>query len=58
MDPGLRHALAQQFGLSDRDIEGLFAVLRRMAHMSPQQREAVIAFLAASATNEWTRTEE
>jgi transcriptional regulator with XRE-family HTH domain len=54
MDPSLRGALAQQFSLSDRDIEGLFAVLRRMAQMSPQQREAVIAFLAASATNEWT----
>jgi transcriptional regulator with XRE-family HTH domain len=52
MDPGLRRALAQQFGLSDSDVEGLFAVLRRMAKMDPAKRAAVIGFLAASATEQ------
>jgi transcriptional regulator with XRE-family HTH domain len=49
MDPSLRRTLAHEFGLSDRDVDGLFTVLRRMAQMRPEQREAVIAFLAASA---------
>jgi len=52
MDPHLRRTLAQQFGLSDQDVAGLFAVLYRMARMRPEQREAVIAFLAANAAQE------
>lgn len=49
MDPSLRAALARRFGLSDRDAEGLFSVLERMGEMEPRERQAVIAFLAASA---------
>ncbi len=49
IDPGLRDGIARQFGLSARDVEGLFTVLRRMAQMQPAEREAVIAFLATSA---------
>jgi transcriptional regulator with XRE-family HTH domain len=52
MDPNLRRALAQQFGLSDRDVEGLFAVLRNIGQMRPERREAVIAFLADSAAQD------
>jgi transcriptional regulator with XRE-family HTH domain len=52
IDPTLRRILAQQFGLSPRDVDGLYTVLRRMAQMRPEQREAVIAFLASSASED------
>ena len=48
LDPSLRDGIARQFGLSARDVEGLFTVLRRMAQMQPAEREAVIEFLAAT----------
>jgi transcriptional regulator with XRE-family HTH domain len=48
MDSDLRRALARQFALSDRDVEGLFTVLRRIGRMTPAEREAVIGFLATT----------
>ena len=48
IDPDLRDGIARQFGLSARDVEGLFAVLRRMPQMQPADREAVIELLAAT----------
>jgi transcriptional regulator with XRE-family HTH domain len=50
MDPTLRRILAQQYGLSQRDVDGLFTVLRRIAKMRPEQRETVLEFLAASTS--------
>ena len=49
IDPTIRRALAQAFDLSDRDVEGLFSVLRRMKRMKRSEREAVIRFFADGA---------
>src|SRR5262245_32575159 len=49
MDQMLRKLLAKQFGLSEGDVHGLFAVLRRMGEMNPDERRAVLAFLGAGA---------
>jgi transcriptional regulator with XRE-family HTH domain len=48
VDPGIRTALAEHFGLSEQDIDGLFGILQRVAQMPPAQRAAVLDFLAAS----------
>jgi transcriptional regulator with XRE-family HTH domain len=45
MDPGIRCAVAQAFGLSDRDAEGVLTALRRLAKMSEEEREQVIGVL-------------
>ena len=45
IDPALRSALAKTFKLSDEDVEGIFAMLRRVALMSPSERETVLRFL-------------
>lgn len=47
-DPPIRAALASHFGLSEQDIDGLFEMLQRVAQMAPEQRAAVLDFLAAS----------
>jgi len=47
IDPRLREALEQQFRLSKGDIDGLFAMLQRLAAMKPEQRAAVLGFLAS-----------
>jgi transcriptional regulator with XRE-family HTH domain len=48
VDPAVRAALASHFGLSEQDIAGLFGILQRVAQMAPEQRAAVLDFLAAS----------
>ena len=45
IDPTLRSAVAQNFGLSDRDVEGFFSILQRVARMSTSEREVVLRFL-------------
>ena len=46
MDPNIRIGLAEQFRLSDQDVDGLFAVLRDLAQMDQDQREAILNLLA------------
>ncbi|MBI4496680.1 MAG: helix-turn-helix transcriptional regulator [Chloroflexi bacterium] len=48
IDPRLRIMLAQAFGLEDRDVDGMFSVLQKLARMNPTEREAVISFLTSS----------
>jgi transcriptional regulator with XRE-family HTH domain len=48
VDPAIRTALAEHFGLSEQDIDGLFGILERVAQMEPARRAAVLDFLAAS----------
>jgi transcriptional regulator with XRE-family HTH domain len=48
MDPDLRRKLGQHFRLSERDADGLYAVLRQIAAMSAEEREALLAFLSTS----------
>jgi transcriptional regulator with XRE-family HTH domain len=45
MDPAIRRAVAQAFGLSERDAEGVLTALHRLAKMSEQEREQVIGVL-------------
>jgi hypothetical protein len=45
MDPSIRQAVTQAFGLSERDAEGVLTALRRLAKMSEQEREQVIGVL-------------
>src|SRR5215211_9112860 len=45
MVPEIRRAVAQAFGLSERDAEGVLTALRRLAKMSEQEREQVIGVL-------------
>src|SRR5215207_7655650 len=45
MDPVIRRAITQAFGLSERDAEGVLTALRRLAKMSEQEREQVIGVL-------------
>jgi transcriptional regulator with XRE-family HTH domain len=45
MDPEIRRQIAQAFGLSERDAEGLMMALRRLAKMDAQEREQVIGVL-------------
>jgi transcriptional regulator with XRE-family HTH domain len=45
MDPSLRFALGQLFELSDKDEEGLFLALGRMAAMEPAELEQVFDFV-------------
>lgn len=45
MDPAIRRAIAQAFGLSDQDAEGVMTALRRLAKMSEEEREQVIGVL-------------
>jgi hypothetical protein len=50
MDPNFRAAFASTFGLEERDVEGIFLVLRRLAQMAPTERESVLKFLLPSTT--------
>jgi transcriptional regulator with XRE-family HTH domain len=45
MNPRFRRALAQHFGLSERDADGLMIAMRRLAKMDPVEREQVIGVL-------------
>jgi transcriptional regulator with XRE-family HTH domain len=45
MHPTIRRALAQHFGLSERDADGLMIAMRRLAKMDPIEREQVISVL-------------
>jgi transcriptional regulator with XRE-family HTH domain len=45
MEPAIRRAVAQSFGLSERDTDGVLTALRRLAKMSEQEREQVIGVL-------------
>lgn len=45
MEPAIRRAVAQAFGLSERDTEGVLTSLRRLAKMNDQEREQVIGVL-------------
>ena len=49
MDPDFRAAFATIFGLAERDVEGIFLVLRRLAQMAPAERESVLKFLLPSS---------
>jgi hypothetical protein len=49
LDNKLQIALATRFGLSTDDVDGMFAVLQRIAQMTPSERKNVIGFLAATA---------
>jgi transcriptional regulator with XRE-family HTH domain len=49
IDPSIRAALAAAFRLSDNDVHGIFQVLRGMADMPADRREAVITFLASAS---------
>lgn len=49
LDAKLQLALANRFGLSTDDVDGMFAVLQRIAQMTPAERKNVIDFLAATA---------
>src|SRR5581483_11699425 len=48
LDPELRRMLASRFDLSPDDVDGIFALLRRLAHMSPVERQGVWALLTGS----------
>jgi transcriptional regulator with XRE-family HTH domain len=48
IDPTFRRALAHQFSLPDDDVDGIFAVLQRLADMAPDARRHVIAFLTTA----------
>lgn len=50
IDPAIRTSLTQAFGLSNDDIDGIFAVLQKLGQMSSAQRRALIQFLAGSPT--------
>lgn len=45
MEPAIRRAVEQAFGLSERDAGGILTALRRLAKMSEQEREQVIGVL-------------
>jgi transcriptional regulator with XRE-family HTH domain len=45
MEPTIRRAVEQEFGLSERDAGGILTALRRLAKMSEQEREQVIGVL-------------
>lgn len=49
IDPTLREGLAAAFSLSASDVDGIFAVLQRIAAMPPEGRRSVIEFLASYA---------
>jgi transcriptional regulator with XRE-family HTH domain len=44
LEPQLRLAIARRFDLEERDVDGIFAVLLRMARLSPADRESVLKF--------------
>jgi transcriptional regulator with XRE-family HTH domain len=45
MEPSIRRAVEQAFGLSERDAEGVLTALRRLAKMNELEREQVIGVL-------------
>ena len=47
IDPSLRSGLAQHFGLSETDVDGIIGVLQRMRQLEPAQRAAMVELLAA-----------
>ena len=47
IDPSLRTGLASQFGLTENDVDGLYAALQAMAQMEPSQRDAAVQFLVS-----------
>lgn len=48
IDPNLRSTLAAAYHLSDKDVDGIFSVLERLAAMDSEKRNAVIGFLTAN----------
>ena len=46
MDLNIRVGLEERFRLSEQDVDGLFAVLRDLAQMDQDQREAILNMLA------------
>lgn len=49
IDPALRNAIAEQFGVSEGDAEALFEALKQMSMMRPEIREAAMKTIAALA---------
>lgn len=47
IDPALRTGLARQFGLTENDVDGVYAALQAMAQMEPAQRDATVQFLVS-----------
>ena len=45
MEPRVRSALAQAFGLSERDIDGLVDALRGLSALAPEERDPIIQVL-------------
>jgi transcriptional regulator with XRE-family HTH domain len=45
MEPAIRRAVEQAFGLSEHDAEGVLTALRRLAKMSEQERAQIIGVL-------------
>jgi transcriptional regulator with XRE-family HTH domain len=45
MDPQIRQILAQHFGFSERDVDGIYTALQAIGQMEPDQREAVLTAL-------------
>lgn len=51
MDPTIRSKLAElatMFGMEERDVDGIFSVLQKLAQMNAIERETVIGFLTSS----------
>ena len=49
IDPGLRSGLAQRFGLSETDVDGLFGVLQWMGRLEPAERATMSKLLTGFA---------
>ena len=47
IDPTLRTGLARQFGLTENDVDGVYAALQAMARLEPAQRDAAVRFLVS-----------
>ena len=47
IDPEFRLALAKAYQLPDKDVDGIFSVLQRLARMDSVERNAVIGFLTS-----------
>ena len=47
IDAALRTGLARQFGLTENDVDGVYAALQAMAQMEPAQRDATVQFLVS-----------
>lgn len=49
IDPSLRNALAERFGLLPGDVDGVFNVLQELGTKEPSERAAILGFLASRA---------